>query len=167
MNRYIITPIVTVLLLLALTSFISDSQGDKWITYKSKEYKFTVKFPATPNEEITEGSGGTALSVQHINEVTGQMYEVLVLASSEKIKAKQRSKSAIETFVKEVEGTVISTTTMKSGTEVVIKYGNGSFIIYHIHIVKNYMYQVIATANSPEKTATITGFFESFKISKK
>ena len=152
--------------LFIFSSFVSQGQSQKWVTYKNKEYKFSVKFPATPTEEVTEGDGGTAIDVKHLNETTGQMYQVLVLASNEKLKAKKRTEQAIQTFVEEVDGVLESTTSIKDGTEAIIKFGGGSFVIYQIHIVGNNMYQLIVTSNSHEKTEGMLTFFNSFKMSK-
>lgn len=166
-SNYATNSILSILFtLFTFSSFVSQAQSNKWMTYKNKEYKFSVKFPSTPKEEITEGDGGTALDVKHLNETTGQMYQVLVLSSNEKLKAKKRTEEAIQTFVKEIDGTLEAKTEIDDGTEAIIKYGGGSFVIYQIHIVGNKMYQLIVTANSHDKTEEMLTFFDSFKTSK-
>tara|TARA_B100000809_G_scaffold246560_1_gene274653 strand:+ start:231 stop:743 length:513 start_codon:yes stop_codon:yes gene_type:complete len=167
LNQHKATNIFSIfLIVMTLTSFVSDTLTNNWKTYKNKDYKFLVKFPRSPNIVEEKGNNGKTISIQHLNDATGQMYYLSVFHSPNSLEIEGLRDLAIKTFTEELEGALLESKDIENGKEAVISLGSDSFIIYQVQIVHDKMYQIIATTTHPKQNDELKRYFNSFKVLK-
>jgi hypothetical protein len=140
-------------------------------TYKSKEGKCKVKFPATPKEETKSKTNATTVKISCKKD--DQVYFVgYTLHEIKIIDHKDMAKVSLEAFIENTGGAAISQSEWivkgNSGLKATINLEDKNALIeYRVVLIGQLQYQIAVTATKDDYDSDMAAkFIKSFKVTK-